>query len=182
MIGQMTGHMRPAPKNSPGNVWEHMTDSNRRREEIIKTIDGLYVTSRRGLWRLLLFLVISTVALYFKNFDLFAVLPGNVQEMLGAPPPPDMIHIVLAVSTISALILIAGRTTGDAKAGPGWLQFGMSAAFYPLYAVSNVLNQAFPVIFAAGLLILVLEYAAIWAQASRAILEEKERLGRLSLP
>jgi hypothetical protein len=179
MIGHLTGHMGHGPENSH-NAWKNLAASGRSRAEILLTIDGLYVISRRSLWRLLLFLVISAAALWFRNVDLFAVFPASIREILGAPPPAGLIHIVLAVSTGSALILIAGRNTGDAKEGPGWLQFGMSAVFYPIYAVSNALNEIFPVVFAAGLVILVLEYFTNWSQAAQLIRAEKESLGKMS--
>ena len=87
---------------------------------------------------------------------------------------------MLAVSTISALILIAGRG-GESRSGSGgWLQFGMSVFFYPLYAVTNTLETWFPAVFAAGLIVLVVEHFSVWARTSRAIQEEKERLGRMT--
>ena len=180
MIGQMTGQMKPEPKSSLGSAWEKRGDYGRRREEIRHAIDDLYVLSRSGLWRLLLFLGISAVALCFREVDLFAVLPENIREVLGAPPPPDLIHIVLAVSTVSALILVAGRSADNPGARPGWGQFGMSVFFYPLYAVTNTQETWFPVVFAAGLIILVFEHVTIWSQTSRAIQEEKERLGKMA--
>jgi hypothetical protein len=180
MIGQMTGQMRPGPKNHTGNVWEKRSDSGRRRVEITETINGLYTLSRRGLWRLLLFLAGSAAALQFRNFDLFAVLPENLREILGAPPPLALIHTVLAVSSISALILIAGREGGGSGECHRWLQFGLSISFFPLYAVANALDTFFPVVLTAGLLVLVTEHFAIWSQATRAIRAEKEQLARMT--
>ena len=129
---------------------------------------------------MILFLGISASALRCRSFDLFAVLPENFREALGAPPPVDLIHLVLAASTVSALILIAGRA-GEGRCGSGgWLQFGMSVFFYPLYAVTNTLETWFPAVFAAGLIVLVVEHFSVWARASRAIQEEKERLERMT--
>jgi hypothetical protein len=180
MIGQMTGQMRPAPKNAPADPWEKRWDYGRRREEITETINGLYTLSRRGLWRLLLFLVCSAASFRLRNLDLFAALPENVREIIGAPPPLALIHTVLAVSCVSALILIAGRGTENSRECNGWLQFGLSVFFYPLYAAANVLDSSFPVVFATGLLILVLDHFTIWAKAVREIREEQERLGRMT--
>ena len=180
MIGQMTGQMKPGPKNSLGSAWERRGDYGMRRTEIRQTIDGLYALSRRGLWRLILFLGISAVALRFQSFDLFAGLPENLREILGAPPPVTLIHIVLAVSTICALILIAGRRTEETGGQTGWLQFGMSVFFYPLYGAANSLETFFPAVFAAGLIILVIDHFTVWSQTSKAIREEKERLGKMA--
>jgi len=180
MIGQMTGQMRPAPKNSAASPWENRWDYGRRREELKESINGLYAQSRRGLWRLLLFLVCSAAALRLRNLDLFAALPENVREIIGAPPPLAMIHILLAVSCVSALILIAGRGTENSQGCNSWVQFGLSVFFYPLYAAANVLDSCFPLVFATGLLILGLDHFAIWANAVREIREEKELLGKMT--
>lgn len=179
MIGHMTGHINPAPKNTQENGLKKRVNLGFQREEILHTIDNLYALSRRGLWKLLLFLGISAVALYFKSYDLFAVCPENIREVLGAPPPKELIHIVLAVSTISALILI-GRDSDSSAGGSGWIQFGMSAIFYPLYAMTNTLEANFPAVFVAGLLIISIEYVTVWFQTSRTIHEEKERLGLIN--
>ena len=178
MIGHMTGQMKPA-KHPPEDIWKDRINQDRRRAEIQLTIDGLHALSRRGLWRVLLFLAVSVAALCFSNLNLFALLPEGFEGFVGDPPPVFLIHIVLAVSSVSALILIAGRVTGDAKAGAGWLQLAMSAAFYPLYGMANVLNELFPVVFFAGLTILVLEHLVVAGEAARVIREERERLGNM---
>jgi hypothetical protein len=181
MIGQMTGQIKPGPNSSLGSAWEKRGDYGMRRAEIRETIDHLYAVSRGGLWRVLLFLAVSAVALQFRDIELFATLPENIREALGAPPPPFLIHLVLAVSTLSALILIAGRGPEEGgREGSGWLQFGMVAFFYPLYAVTGTLAAFFPAVFAAGLLVLLCDHGAAWYHASAAIREEKERLGRMT--
>jgi hypothetical protein len=180
MIGHMTGQIKPGPGNLLGNNWETRIDGSRRRLEILHAIDELHVLSRRGLWRLLLFLGISAVALQARDIDLFGAFPEKVRELLGAPPPPDMIHLVLAVSTISTLILIAGQGTDNVRCCTGWLRFGMLAFYYPLYAMSNTLGTWFPLVCVAGLITLIFEHFTIWAQTSRAIREEKERLAALA--
>jgi len=181
MIGQMTGQIKPGPKSSLGSAWEKRGDYGRRRAEIRQTIDGLYASSRKGLWRVLFFLAVSAVALQFRDVELFTTLPENIRAPLGAPPPPFLIHLVLAVSTLSALILIAGRGAEESgRNGSGWLQLGMAAFFYPLYAMTNTLSAFFPAVFAAGLLVLFCDHAATWFHASCAIREEKERLGRMT--
>ena len=180
MIGQMTGQMKPGPKSSLENVWEKRSDLGHRREEIRHSIDDLYALSRRGLWKLFLFLGTSIAALQARDFDLFGVLPENVREVLGAPPSPELVHVVLAISTISALILHSGHGTDHARGSAGWLQFGMAVFFYPLYAMSNTLGTWFPLVCIAGLVTLVFEHLAVWTQTSRAIHEERERLARMT--
>jgi hypothetical protein len=180
MIGHITGQMKPGPKSSLKNVWEKRANLGHRREEILHSIDDLYALSRRGLWKLLMFLGISTAALKARELDLFCVLPENVREVLGAPPSPELVHVVLAISTISALILHSGRGADYARGSSGWLQFGMAAFFYPLYAMSNTLGTWFPLVCIAGLVTLFFEHLTIWTQTSRDIHEERERLARMT--
>jgi hypothetical protein len=180
MIGQMTGQMKPGPNSPQENIWEKRADLGHRRVEILHSIDDLYALSRQGLWKLLLFLGISIAALQARGFDLFGVLPENVQEVLGAPPSPELVHVVLAISTISALILQYGRGADHASGSSGWLQFGMAAFFYPLYAMSNSLGIWFPLVCVAGLVTIGFEHLSIWTQTTRAIHEERERLARMS--
>ena len=179
MIGQMTRQMKPGPKSSTDNAWGERTNLGQRRELILHSLDELYALSRRGLWKLFLFLGISTSALQARDFDLFKGLPENVQEVLGAPPSPELVHVVLAISIISALILHSGLGVDNARCSSGWLQFGMLAFFYPLYAMSNTLGTWFPLVCIAGLVTIVFEHLTIWIQTSRAIHEAKERLARM---
>jgi uncharacterized membrane protein len=162
------------------SAWEKRTDPRLRREEILHSINNLYVLSRRGLWKLLLFLGVSIVALQARDFDLFSVFSEKVREVLGAPPSPELVHVVLAVSTISALILHSGRGADHDRCSTGWLQFGMLTFFYPLYAMSHTLGTWFPLVCVAGLVTIVFEHLSIWIQTSRAIHEERERLARMS--
>jgi hypothetical protein len=179
MIGQITGQMKSVPKNSLENVWEKRADSGRCRAEILHSIDDLYALSRRGLWKLLLFLGISAAALQVRDMDLFNACPEKVREVLGAPPSPELVHVVLAISIISALILHSGNGIDHVRCSSGWLQFGMLIFFYPLYAMSNTLGTWFPLVCVAGLVTLVFEHLAVWIQTSRAIHDERERLARL---
>jgi hypothetical protein len=180
MIGQMTGHMNPGTKNPHGTTREEWSDSGRRRAQIMDHINSLYIVSRRGLWRLLLFLACSTAALGFRNVDLFASLSENIREMLGAPPPLILVHCVLAVSTLSAIILIAGNGAEEISERHRWSRLGLSVCFYPLYAVTHTLETFFPMVLAAGLIILVFEHVTIYFQTSKEIREEKLRLGNIS--
>jgi hypothetical protein len=179
MIGQITGQMKPVPPPAV-DIWEQRADAGFRRKEIMHAIDELHILSRRSLWKMLLFLAISAVALQYRDFNLFAVIPDHIQEILGAPLSPDLIHIVLAVSTISSLVTIAGRIPCDARVGFGWLQLGMSAFYYPLYAAANALNDFLPTVFTAGLIVLLFEHVTTWSQTSQAIREEQVRLGKMA--
>ena len=179
MIGHMTEQMKPGPKTRLENVWEKRATSGDRREEIRHSIDRLYALSRRGLWKLLLFLGISSAALQARDVDLFAAAPRGSGKSSELAPSPELIHVVLAVSTISALILHSGRSMHDDRNSFGWLQFGMVLFFYPLYAMSNTLGTWFPLVCVAGLITIVFEHLAIWIETSRAIHDERDRLARM---
>ncbi|HTG81654.1 MAG TPA: hypothetical protein VL949_06895 [Geobacteraceae bacterium] len=176
MIGHMAGQMKPGPKASHVCAREQKTEYAFQRAEILRTIDGLHALTRPGLWRLLMFLVASAVSLRFRDCDLFAALPEHVREFVGAPPPLALIHVVLAVSTVSTLIIIGGRRAEDAGAGRSWCQFAFAVFFYPLYALVNGLDEFFPAIFAAGLTILAFEHFTVSTRAFRAIRQERARL------
>jgi hypothetical protein len=175
MIRHMSGEMKPGTKDVDGRSGARA--DLLQRESIAGKIEGFHAVSRVGLWRVLLFLVISIAALPFRDFDLFSLVPENVAEILGAPPPTDLIHIVLGVSVVCAVILIPGRAAAQPELGHNWLQFWLMAAFYPLYAVNGVLGIYFPVVLAAGLLVLAVEHFIIWNRVCCAIREEKERVG-----
>jgi len=175
MITPMTGPV--GPKNSAG-TWTKSLENVRQREVIVRNIDRMHEHSRRGLWRILSFLVITAGAMQARDFDLFAAVPAGVAEMLGAPPPTILVHSILAVSTICAVILIPARATAEPGRGYSRLQFWLSVAFYPLYAMGNTLRLFLPLVFAAGLAVLILEHLTIRSLSARAIREERERLGK----
>lgn len=175
MIGQISGQVGTGGKHSPEERWEKRVDPEYRRTERRARIEGLHAAAREGLWRVLIFVSASTLAACFRDADLFAGLSQGVRVILGDPPPIFLIHLILAVSILSALILIAGRVTGDAVRGTGWLQSGMLCAFYPLYALTGELEMFFPLVFSAGMLVLTLDYVAAALETARIVREERGR-------
>lgn len=183
MLGHMIGPMRPKTANSrqqtagsTAGVKEH----RQRIQNIIVTHDAL---SRRGLWGMLIFIVISGLALQFRAVDLFADLPENVRCIIGAPPPPALIHVVLAVSTLSSIIITIGRMAEDENPAGKWSRFWSGLAFrsvfYLFYATANALEENFLLVFTAGMIVLILEHFATWLYAMRTIEREKEHLAQL---
>jgi chromate transport protein ChrA len=150
-------------------------------EAIQKKIDSLHAHSRQGLWHIATFILISIVALLCRDINILDHFSESVRAVLGAPPAPFLIHIVLAVSTISAVIIIAGRLGNEAEPGRNWEQLGHRAAFYVFYFFSNALDTYFMIIFAAGLLVLLLEHYHIWTYYSKAIRQEQELIKKVSL-
>ncbi len=183
MLGHMIGPMRPKTADSRQQAVGTKAGVKEHRERIRQTITAHDALSRRGLWGMLIFIVISCLALQFRNIELFAGLPDNVRCIIGAPPPPALIHVVLAVSTLSSIIITMGRMTEDENPAGNWSRFWSSIAFrsvfYIFYATANALEDNFLLVFAAGMIVLVLEHFATWLYAVRTIEREKEHLAQL---
>lgn len=163
------------PKEAPSETATHFID------QIRTKIDALHALSRQGLWNIVIFLVVSMGALLVRDINILEYFAENVRQILGAPPAPFLIHIVLAVSTISGLIIIGGRLANDAEPGRRWEQLGHRTAFYFFYFFSNALNQYFIIIFLAGLSVLLLEHYHIWSHYAKAIRQEQEMMKKVSL-
>lgn len=149
------------------------------RETIAGRIGRLHALARKSLWRLLLFVTVSLAAIPLREFDLLGSVSDGTAAFLGAPPPTVLIHLVLGISSVCAVILIPFRIGEDLRRGHSWTQFWVTVSFYPLYAMGNVLALYYPLVFSAGVLILVTEYLAVWSRVSREIAEQNERLGRM---
>lgn len=126
-----------------------------------ETTGSISTRSRRGLWGMIAFLAISLAALAVRDCDLIAALPGTVQELLGDAPPPLLIHVALAVSTVSALILIVGRGTGTGNLGYRWINICLPVLFYPLYLVANTGRSSFILVMLVGMTLLLLEHLTV---------------------
>ena len=171
MLGHMIGQTKRQTENYPHNV---LADTERHDMRRLQSL------SRRGLWAMALFLLISALALCLRDIDLLAPLPEGIRQILGAPPPPILVHIALAVSTVSALVIILGKAAGSARPCYSWINILLPTVFYPLYLVTEPLDANFLVVLVVGLVIITLEHLTVWRYSSRAIAEERERLGRRS--
>ena len=180
MLGHMIGQIKPKTASTSNEMVDRPITTELCRERILGTINELHALSRRGLWGILLFMVLSAVILYCSETGLFAMVPSDVKELFGAPPPAYLLHIVLAVSWLSAFVLILGRVAGDGKPGYSWCNIGLPTAFYPLYIFSDPAGTHFPAVFAAGLVLLIVEHASVSYYASKAIREEAARLDHLN--
>ncbi|ABQ26888.1 hypothetical protein [Geotalea uraniireducens] len=169
MLGHMIGQTKRLEDNHPRKAFTAAAQDDMRR---------LQSLSRRGLWAMALFLLISALALCLRDINLLVPLPEGIRQILGAPPPPILVHIALAVSTVSALVLILGRAVGSARPCHSWINIGLPTVFYPLYLVTEPLDVNFLVVLVVGLSIITLEHLTVWRYSSRAIAEERDRLGR----
>lgn len=119
------------------------------------------IFTRRGLWQLLFFLLISVAAFAGQDFDLFAVIPEDLWPLFGSPPPQQLIHLVLAVYTFCALMLLPARLHRSSLA-QSWAHLGYRTIFYLFYLSANALAAHFMMVFVAGLLLYVLEQFYLW--------------------
>lgn len=117
--------------------------------------------SRRGLWGMIAFLAISLAALAMRDYNLFATLPETVLELLGDAPPPILVHVALAISTVSALVLIVGRGMGSNTPSYRWINICLPVLFYPLYLVADTGRSSFILVLLAGMTLLLLEHLTV---------------------
>jgi hypothetical protein len=148
------------------------------RERVSLAPSQLPALSRRGPWGIRLFLVLSAATLYLSEAGLPAMVP-DLRELFGDPPPPVLVHLVLAVSWLSALVLIMGRVTGDAAPGYSWYNIGLPTVCYPLYLFADTASTHFAVVFCAGLILLLAEHWSVAYQVSKALQAARERSGTL---
>ncbi len=146
-------------------------------EESRRRIDDLHRLSRRGLWGLLAFFVLTTAVV--QASQLAPDLPPSVRQTLGASPSENLISIALAVYIFSALILILARMMGGASRYRGWSHLGYLGAFYLFYYYARALEQNFWAVFAGGVTILALEYYGVWSWSNEALRRERENLLQL---
>jgi len=172
----MIGQIKPKTAATDNRVADRRPFPDHCREQIAGTINDLHALSRRGLWGILMFMSLSAIALYCSQSGLLARVPAEIKELFGEAPPPRFLHAALAVSWLSAFVLIIGRRGGDGKPGYDWCNIGLPTAFYPLYIFSDQAGSYFPAVFAAGLLLLVIEHVTVMRYAARAIREETARL------
>lgn len=126
----------------------------------------LCVLSRRGLWHLLFFLLISMAAFSGQDFDLFAAVSEEFWMLLGSPPPPHMIHLVLGIYTFCALMLLPARLT-KASHAQSWAHLIYRTVFYLFYLSANALAANFALVFVAGLILYGLEQIFLLLHGSK---------------
>ena len=141
------------------------------RRELVGEISRLNGFSTRGIKALALFLVISILA--WRDFPLMPT-PDSVTALLGNPPSPRMIGIVLLLYTFSAIILSLGRMTSGVEHRSSFCHVGYLTAFYLFYFFGKSLGDNFWAVFGAGITILGVESYRIWTFCSEGITQKKE--------
>lgn len=132
-------------------------------------LDDLHINARSGLRGVLTFLIASVIALYFKEYSLAGSIPADIMDLLGSTPPVILINCVFGASTLSSLIIIAGRIYHDREPGKTSTHLGFRMFFYLLYFISGALGDYFNVVFISGLVVLGLQHYNVWNYYMRAI-------------
>ena len=160
MIGHLKSNME-TPLKEESDPCKHQ--GNNRHDTA-----SLSALVNRGRWNFSLFLLISGAAFFARDFNLFAVIPENARQLLGSPPPPDLITIALAIYALSAIILLLSSLANNSRPPANWTHLGYRGAFYFFYLVSNSLADNFLAVFYVGVILYGLENLCIWLYTTRA--------------
>ena len=179
MSGHLIESIKTKPTRPPGPFPAGYAVTPSNSECVAGHVAELHALSRRGLWGLLLFLVLSAAALWLREVALPVAAQEELRVLFGPLPTTDMLNLILAVSWFSALAMIIGRRDADGKPGYNWYNVGLPTAFYPLYVFCDTTGTYFPAVFVAGLILLLLEYAFVLSYTVKAIRAETARQERL---
>jgi len=141
--------------------------------EISAEIKRLSTFSNRGLWAMSLFMLLSMMA--WSDFPLLP-LPDKVTALLGAPPPPGMISLVLLLYTFSAIILSLSRMMAAIEHKSSFCHVGYLTAFFLFYHFAKALNDNYWAVFGSGITILSVESYRIWSYCRENISRKQEQL------
>lgn len=126
------------------------------------TAAELQAMARKGLWGLLLFLLIGVLVFLARDFNLYRVLPEAVLMVLGGPPPATLIHLALAGYSFTVVVPVLIRMANGDQPVVGWRHLFWRSAFYLFYLVSTTLPENFLVLVVIGILLYLVEQAGIW--------------------
>ena len=169
--------MEQAEENKTGVVGEPVGDAQwQLRQGLLKEIKRLRGFSNRGLWALSCFLLVSTFA--WRDFW-FLPRPQEALAVLGAPPKPLWISLVLVLYTFSAIILSLSRMMAGERHPSSFCHVGYLAGFYLFYYFAEALQDNYWAVFGAGFTILCLESYRIWTFCNDRIGKKQEQLAFL---
>lgn len=139
-------------------------------------LDKMYRLSRRGMWGVFGYLILSAVAYYFREQSLSGVLPEQIMRQLGYVPPVFMAVGILWLSTCSALIVIAGNLYHNAKPSGTLSHLLFRMGIFLLFFVVGGLNQYYHEIFLSGLIVMALQHHNVFSYYTSQIESEFECL------
>ena len=124
---------------------------------------SLHTMSRKGLWGLLLFLLISVAAFMTRDFNLYQALPESTLQVVGCPPPAILIHLALTGYSFTIVVPVLIRMATGERPVVGWRHLFYRSAFYPFYLFSMALPENFVAVVTIGILLYVVEQISVWA-------------------
>lgn len=146
--------------------------------QVWERTDQRYTRSRRNLWSLLLFMLISIDAYGFRDFNLFESASEPVRQLLGYPPPAFLISVALAVYCLSCVIITLTSMASDVRPPSTWKHLGYRSAFYLFYSFSGAIATHFIPVLLIGLFLYALDQCHIWLYNSKAVQQQNELLGK----
>jgi len=141
--------------------------------EISADIKRLSSFSNRGLLAMSLFMIVSMMA--WRGFPLLPH-PDAARALLGAPPPPNMINLVLLLYTFSAIILSLSRMMAGVEHKSSFCHVGYLTAFFLFYHFAKALDDNYWAVFGSGITILSVESYRIWSYCKEAMIRKREQL------
>jgi hypothetical protein len=181
MLEYILPHIRHHLKAGPPPLQKKNIDQISIRDDILKNICLLNIQSRRGLWEILLFIIISIFALALLDYNPIQRIPELLVDIFGSSPSPILVHIVLIVSTLSELIVIISRIHFCSKPKKIWSHAIFRSSFYILYFLTGSLSENFVLVLISGLVILGLEQLNLRLYCSMTIEKEKNIFRIMSL-
>lgn len=140
-------------------------------------IRKLEIRASSGLWVLALFTLLSIGA--SKEFSFIPELSPRALEILGPPPPADLISVALVAYSLSAIVLALSRLMSDSRPKGSLIHLGYLTAFYVFYYFSGTLKENFWAVFVAGMTILGLKSYHLWNYYSEQQRIEEQNLAAM---
>ena len=148
----------------PHDVWERPVHRYRR--------------SRRNLWSLVIFLLVSIDAYSFRHFDLYEACSEPVQQFLGSPPPGSLVSAALMVYALATFLTTFTALSNEQSPKVGWKHLAYRCCFYFIFSLSGVLASHFFVVFITGICLYGSDQLHVWVYNCKSVQEQKELLGR----
>lgn len=156
---------------------EKVTQKTATGKERQQKIMDIHCVSRRSLWGILLFLLISIGAFQLRGFDLLTSVSEPVRELLGYPPPAYLISLALGVYSFSVLMVVLTQMSNADGPVFKWSHLGYRSTFYLFYALSGSLASHFLAVFFICAFLYGIEQVHIWVYGNRIEQQANELLG-----
>lgn len=164
-------HQLSADKDETGDSADML------RQELKEEINRLDRFSTRGILALSLFLAVAILAWW--GFP-FLPAPDTVTSILGKPPSPPVIGIVLLLYTFSATVLSLSRMTAGIEHRSSFTHVGFLTAFFLFYYFGKSLEENYWAVFGSGITILGVESYRIWNYCAEAISQRRKDIEYLT--